>query len=73
MSLGFDQLIKFWSLECVNGIFLQLELKLPFKTYATNFDFPHLLICSIDSTFAILNLKTLPRVDIPNEYLKSNI
>lgn len=63
MSLGFDNLIKFWKLDC-NPIF-QAEFKLPCKTATCSFSFPYLLIGSIETTVAFINLSKLPNLIVP--------
>jgi mRNA export factor len=45
MTLGFDNLIKFWRVQPENA--LQTQLELPLKTVTCSFDFPYLLIGSV--------------------------
>ncbi len=44
MTLGYDNLIKFWRVQPENA--LQTQLELPLKTVTCSFDFPYLLIGS---------------------------
>lgn len=75
MSLGFDNLVRFWNIN-ENSNRPAEEKQLPLKTHATSYDFPYLLIGSIESTVSIINLKNLPNVNWPrysNDYIKSNL
>lgn len=45
VSLGYDNLIRFWTLD--GGNKPQMEIKLPLKTHTVSFDNPYLLIGSI--------------------------
>lgn len=70
MSLGFDHLIKFWKIDC-NPIF-QAEFKLPLKTATCSLSFPYLLLGSIETTVAFVNLSKLPNLLLPKlEHYKS--
>lgn len=74
MSLGYDNCIKFWSIEQNNP--LLHEVKLPLKTVTCSYDFPYLLIGSIETTIAILNMKNMQNVNYPqsaDRYMKINL
>eukprot|EP00919_Chromeraceae_sp_WS-2016_P052244 GHVR01123895.1.p1 GENE.GHVR01123895.1~~GHVR01123895.1.p1 ORF type:complete len:107 (+),score=2.78 GHVR01123895.1:3332-3652(+) len=62
ISLGFDNVMRFWGLENNNGNFMQMEYILPEKTNTASFDYPYLLIGSSESNVMIFNLKTLPNL-----------
>jgi WD40 repeat protein len=63
VSLGFDNMVKFWTLE--EGNKPQMEVTLPLKTHTASMDYPYLLIGSADSTVYIVNLKNLPNAKFP--------
>lgn len=63
LSVGFDNLLKFWSLNSPG--LLQLEQKLPLKTITCSFDYPILLLGSIETTIALINLENLPNNTLP--------
>lgn len=63
LTLGFDNLVKFWTLE--GGNQPQAEIQLPLKTHTAAMDYPYLLIGSCDSTISIVNLKNLPNCSFP--------
>lgn len=44
MTLGFDDMIKFWTLD--GGDRPQMEVRLPLKTHTCHMDWPMLLIGS---------------------------
>ena len=74
MSLGFDDLIRFWTFNG-NGK-PDFEVKLPMKTHTCSLDWPYLLIGSSESTISIVNLKSLPNVSFPkhaDDYMKSTV
>lgn len=74
LSLGFDNLVRFWTLE--GGNKPQMEITLPLKTHTASMDYPYLLIGSADSTVSIVNLKNLPNVKFPRnpeDYMKVSI
>lgn len=74
MTLGFDNLIRMW--VPTSNPFLQQEYKLPLKTVVCSFDFPFLLIGSVQTTSCIISLKKLPEINIPNapeNYIKSTL
>lgn len=73
MTLGFDNLIKFWRVQPENAF--QTQLELPLKTVTCSLDFPLLLIGSIETTVGIISLKNLPNVSIPKaeDYQKSTL
>ena len=54
MSLGYDSMILFWSLE---GGKPELEVKLPLKTHTCAFDYPYLLIGSSISTIYVVDVQ----------------
>ncbi len=74
LSVGFDNLIKIWSLDgSPNSPF---EITLPVKTHTASYDYPYLLIGSAEGTIAIINLKNLPSIKVPkhpDDYLKTSI
>jgi len=47
MTLGFDTIINFWSLQANNGQYHQMRFDLPLKTVTACFDYPYLGIGSI--------------------------
>ena len=64
MSLGYDSMIIFWSLE---GGKPELEVKLPLKTYTCAFDYPYLLIGSCKGTIYVVNVQDFPSCKFPKE------
>lgn len=63
MTLGFDNVIKFWALQPSNAC--QLEYKLPLKTVTCSLDYPLLLIGSVETTVCIVNLKDVQHLVLP--------
>ena len=64
MSFGFDQCIKFWSLKTESNNYCLQTVNLPIKTHTVSFDYPFLLLGSIESTVTILSLRDLPNINI---------
>ena len=64
MTLGFDNLIRFWQLNGSERF--DHEIKLPLKTHACAFDGHYLAVGSEDSTFFITNLRNMPNSHFPN-------
>lgn len=63
LSVGFDNLLRFWSLNSPGS--LQLEQKLPLKTITCSYDYPILLLGSIETTIVLINLENLPNNNLP--------
>lgn len=75
MSFGFDNLIKFWDVNNSQNFF-QGEIKLPLKTLTCSYEFPYLLIGSVESTIATINMKNLPNTNFParpEDYAKTQL
>lgn len=63
LSVGFDNLLRFWALNSPGS--LQLEQKLPLKTITCSFDYPYLLLGSIETTITLISLENLPNNPLP--------
>lgn len=74
MSLGYDNSIKFWNFE--NSASLVHEVKLPLKTITSCYDYPYLLIGSIETTVVIVNMKNISNANFPqsaSNYCRINL
>jgi WD40 repeat protein len=74
MSLGFDNLVRFWNLD--ENTRPEHEVQLPLKTHTCAMEWPYLLIGSAESTITVVTLKNLPNVSFPRrpeDYYKAGI
>ena len=61
--------MRLWTLDSNNnnGNFFVREYALPSKTHAVGYDYPYLLIGSIEGKGLFLDISKLPNIDIPND------
>ena len=65
ISIDMGYTLKCWDITAQNQNFEKGEIKLPLKTVACAYDFPYLVLVSIDSSISVVGLKNFPQCSFP--------